>query len=173
MFTALPKDIAGLWGMPHHGRGIVRHGVRNERSRRIAMITLREIFEVTPTTTRVNVTAREEDLRFIHKWIIGEKAPHITMYLRHDILNGKLSDIALKINVHHDVDRRGMSKTGWGLRDQTIPKELLDAEITRLSMRCADGVSYEVNVDIILQKLTAEKVKAELKQYEREAVDQP
>lgn len=131
-------------------------------------MTIRDIAKVTWTITRLDITAREENTRFLHRWIIGEKAPFVGQGgLFWDIANGKVSDIEKKINVHNSRKANGQPEIGWGLNDTALPAELLDAEITHLGMRCRDGVEYEVTVDIALSSLTVEMLKSQLGQYER------
>lgn len=131
-------------------------------------MTIRDIAEVTWTITRLDVTARDENLHYLHRWFIGENAPYVGHgSLFWDIAKGKVSDIEKKINVHNNRKKNGQPEMGWGLDDAAIPAELLDAEITRLGMRSRNGIEYEVAVDVILPLLTVEMLKSQLEQFER------
>ncbi len=131
-------------------------------------MTIRELAKVTWTITRLDITARDENTCYLHRWIIGEAAPFIGYGgLFWDIAKGKVSDIEKKINVHGNRKTNGQQETGWGLDEAALPAELLNAEITCLGMHCRDGVEYEVSVDIALPALTAEMLKAQMGQFER------
>jgi hypothetical protein len=131
-------------------------------------MTIRDLAEVTWTITRLDITARDMAGAYLHRWIIGEKEPFVGHgKLLWDIAAGRASDIAKKINVHNNKKGNGQPEMGWGLDLESIPAELLDAEITRLGMRCRDGIEYEVYVDISLPDLAVEMVKSQLEPYER------
>lgn len=132
-------------------------------------ITIRNIADVTWTITRLDITARDEESRYLHRWIIGENAPHVGHgKLFWDIATGKVSDIKKKINVHNNQKKNGQPEIGWGIDDTSIPAELLDAEITKLGMRSRDGIEYEVTVDVLLPLLMVEILKSQLDQFERD-----
>lgn len=135
-------------------------------------MTIRDIAKVTWTVTRLDITAREEDNRYLRRWIIGEEAPfigHGGLFL--DIAKGEVSDIEKKINVHNNRKANGQPEIGWGLDDTALPAELLNAEITRLGMRCRNGIEYEVDVDLIFPALVVEMMKEEMGQLECERGD--
>ena len=44
----------------------------------------------------------------------------------------------------------------WGYKDHAIPDELMAAEITRLNMRCRDGVEYIVWCDVVVPEITVD-----------------
>lgn len=132
-------------------------------------MTIRDLAKVTWTITRLDITARDDNTRYLHRWIIGEKASYVGHgSLFWDIAKGKVSDIEKKINVHNNRKANGQPEIGWGLDDTALPSELLDAEITHLGMRCRDGIEYEVTVDLVLPSLTVEMLKSQLGQFERE-----
>jgi len=133
-------------------------------------MTIRNIAKLTWTITRLDITARDENGRYLYRWIIGEEAPFVGHGgLFWDIAKGKVSDIEKKINVHNDQKANGQPEMGWGLDDTALPAELLDAEITCLGMRCwKGGVEYEVTVDVVLSSMMVEMLKSQLRQFERE-----
>lgn len=117
-----------------------------------------DISRVAWTITRLDVTARAEDTRFLHRWIIGEKPPHIKEGGRMfwEVRRGEISIVKRKINGHCDRKANGQPEMGWGLDEKALPCELLEAEITRLDMRCSDGVTYTVSVDVLMSPIMAE-----------------
>lgn len=128
------------------------------------MITLRELFGVTWTITRVELTARNDgDLRLLHQFWIGDHCdrdhlpPGMVSEWTHDRLT--LSD--RKINEHGEPGRGG-PEIGWGLKKKAIPDELLDAEIIHMGMTCRDCITYEVRADILLPALHIELIRKEL-----------
>lgn len=133
-------------------------------------MTIRDIAKLTWTITRLDITARDENSCYLHRWIIGEEAPFVAHNgLFWDIAKGKVSDIEKKINVHNNRNVRGQPEMGWGLDYTALPAELLDAEITRLGMRnWKSGDEYEVTVDVVLTSLAVEMLKSHLGQFERE-----
>ena len=134
-------------------------------------MTIREISEVTWTITRLDITARDDSTRFLHRWIIGEERPYIKPGSRifWDEKAGKISIVERKINMHDNRKANGQPEIGWGLDESAIPAELLDAKITTLSMHCADGITYEVRVDVILSALLADMLTQQLESCEEEA----
>lgn len=132
-------------------------------------MTIRDIAKVTWTITRLDITARDENTCFLHRWIIGEEAPYVGQGLFWDIAEGKVSDIEKKINVHNNRKANGQSEMGWGLDNAALPAEMLDAEIESLGMRCwKGGIEYEVTIDVVLPLLTVEMLKSQLGQFQRE-----
>ncbi len=128
------------------------------------MITLRELFGVTWTITRVELRARNDgDLRLLHQFWIGDRCdrdhlpPGMVSEWTHDRLT--LSD--RKINEHGEPGRGG-PEIGWGLKKKAIPDELLDAEIIHMGMTCRDCITYEVRADILLPALHNELIRKEL-----------
>lgn len=125
------------------------------------MIKVADLFEVTPTITRLTVTARAQGTRWLHRWIVGEGVAYETLPIgtKRDIEKGRATDIGTKINAHGDPVR-GQPEIGWGYKTGTIPCEILDAKVTALAMHCWDGIKYDVSVDIELDQLTVETLKA-------------
>lgn len=117
------------------------------------MITLRELFEVFWTITRVEVTARKHDMNYIHRWIYGEDI-NISSHMLYDCKDGLLSIIDKKINYHGD-DGRGGPEMGWGVKEKLFPKELLDARITHMSVVNHHSGEHTLYVDIVMHELTA------------------
>lgn len=125
-------------------------------------MTIRDIAEVTWAITTLDITARDESTRYLHRWIIGERAAQEQPAgIRWDWRAGRISLMPRKINAHGDCKANGQPEMGWGLKPETVPKELLDAPVTLLSMRCANGISYEVAVDVLLSALEVEMLKTE------------
>ena len=121
------------------------------------MITIREVSRVTWDITELTIIGRNpQSSRYLHEWIIGDKL-HISMYQWHDIRDGKLTAIEQKINAHGDRTRGGFTEMAWGLKEKTVPPELLDAPITHMCMTSRgswNGVHLRVDVEI--NQLTVE-----------------
>lgn len=117
------------------------------------MITLREIFKVFWTITRAEITVRQPDLRFVHKWIYGENINE-SSHMYYDRISGRLSIIDRKIN-HHGDDGRGGCETGWGVKEKMFPKDILDAPITHMSVINHHSGEHTLYVDIEMHELTA------------------
>lgn len=116
------------------------------------MMTLRELSEVMWTITHVTITARDADLKFLHEWQFG---PGITesLHMYHKRMAGKLTIVDKKINYHGDPTRNG-TEMAWGLKTKELPKELLDAPITHLSIRPSYSKETHVSIDVELAPLT-------------------
>lgn len=127
-------------------------------------MTLRDLFDVTWTITRVELTARGADQHFLHQFWIGENCDreHLPPGMIREWEKDRLTLAPRKINVHGETGGKSLPEIGWGLKNKTIPKELLDAEIVHLGMRCANGITYTVYADIILSELQCEMLKKEL-----------
>ena len=125
------------------------------------MITIRELFNVTITINRVEVTVRDADTRLLHRFWFGRGCDreHLPKGLVHEWAQNRLSLSGAKINVHGERKRNGLPETGYGLKDGAIPDELLDAEVNCLHMRCRNGIDYEIGVDVTLPALTVEMLK--------------
>lgn len=128
-------------------------------------MTIQDIAKVTWTITTLDITARDESGQYLHRWIIGEGAAPDNQPVRTkwDWRAGRISLFPRKINAHNDEKSNGQPDMGWGLKNEAIPGTLLNAEITRLSMRCSDGITYRVTVDVIISSLEVEMLKAEEK----------
>lgn len=126
-------------------------------------ITLSDIFDVAWTITRVEITARDPDLRLLHVFWIGEQCDrdHLPRGCVRRWGQGEMTLSPRKINVHGDAKGK-LPEMGWGYKDKSIPKELMDAEVTKLSMHSRDLISCVVAIDVTLQPLTVEKLKAEM-----------
>ena len=126
-------------------------------------MTLREIFDVSWTITRAEITARDPNLRLLHIFWIGEQCDrdHLPRGCVRRWEQGEMTLSPRKINVHGDAKGK-LPEMGWGCKDKSIPKELMDAEVTKLSMHSRDLISCVVAIDVTLQPLTVEKIKAEM-----------
>lgn len=123
-------------------------------------MTIADLFDVTPTITALDITARATNTHLLHRWIVSEKADEYQLppILWRELMADRLTVMPTKINAHNDPIR-GMPEMGWGYKAKSIPAEILNAPVTHLSMRCADGITYSVNVDIELDPLTVESLK--------------
>ena len=126
------------------------------------MITLRELFQVTWSITKINIRAYTPDgvrtkdgMSFIHEWIYGDNINE-SVHQRHDREDGKLSIIEGRIN-HHGESTRGGAEIAWGVKEKIFPKGLIDAPITHLIMNSRYGAhsGCEIYVNIELPELEA------------------
>ena len=126
-----------------------------------AMINLQEVFAVTWDITCAVITARREDLRFIHEFIFADPSYNVSSRQWYDIKSGKLTIVLGKINAHGDPARGGV-ETGWGYKERSIPKELMEAPITVMSMRdrCSGGT--QIRIDVECNEMTVEILKQTL-----------
>lgn len=134
------------------------------------MITLRELFDVTWSITRVELTARSSgDLSLLHQFWLGDQCDreHLPPGLVHDWAKDAITLSPRKINEHGEPGRGG-PEIGWGLKKRSIPDELLDAEIVHLRMQCRDGITYTVSADIIMQELQIEMLKKEIEKHDND-----
>lgn len=128
-------------------------------------ITLRDIFDVAWTITRVEITARDPNLRLLHIFWIGEQCDrdHLPRGCVRSWEQGEMTLSDRSINVHGDAKGK-LPEMGWGYKNKSIPEELMDAEVTRLSMNSRNGISCVVSIDVTLQPLTVDKLKAEMRE---------
>ncbi len=122
-------------------------------------MNLADLAEVTPTTTKVDVTARNDAGHFLHRWIITPREMTVGSGLRQDIREGKTSIVIRNINWHGRPNRGGYPEIGWGVDWCDVPQELLNAEGTHLGMRCSEGVQYDIYVDVRLPEIAWGTVK--------------
>jgi hypothetical protein len=128
------------------------------------MITIRELFGVTHTIDRINVTIYDparpvHDMKVAH-WLIGWPEGHkLPRCLQWDVDSGKAEAFPVRVNVR---DYPG-SDARWGLQPGALPPELLDAPVSNLLMRCQDGIRHEIDVWVDMATLTAETAREELK----------
>jgi hypothetical protein len=123
------------------------------------MITLRELFRVTWTITKAEICVRDAHGKLLHEFYLGEGCAPADLPPRawQSWSKGTLTASGRRINGHGSSTRYG-PEMGWGLLDGAIPKELLDAEVTHLSMRCPDMIRCCVSVDVFMQELTLDMV---------------
>lgn len=125
-------------------------------------MTILDIAEVTWTIVSLDITARDENSNYLHRWLIGECASeNQPTHVRWECRAGRISMMPRKINAHNDRKPNGQPEMGWRLKAEAVPKELLNAEITHLSMRSANGIAYKVTVDVLLSALEVEMLKTE------------
>lgn len=122
------------------------------------MVTLKELFDLMWDITCVNITARSENMNLLHNFIFSDKyEPSIHEW--HDIEAGKLSVVIGKINAHGDPTRGG-SETGWGYKEKSIPKEIMEARITHMvPMSRYNGEGSKLYLDVELPLMTVEILK--------------
>lgn len=128
------------------------------------MITLRELFTVMWTITRVEVWARREDGQLLHRFWIGEDCDreHLPPGMISDWTHDKLTLAPRKINEHGELVR-GNIEMGWGFKKGTIPKEILDAEVTHLRVHnVGPHESKTVDIDVVMPEMHIEILKKEL-----------
>lgn len=125
------------------------------------MITIRELFKVTWSITKLRIAVRNADGILIHQFCLGEDCSPASLPQRlwWDYQAGKLTACNTPINSHNKPTRNG-PEMGWGLEKDVIPPEILDAEVTILHMTSHDMIRYIVSVDIVMQELTLEMAKA-------------
>lgn len=123
------------------------------------MITLRELFKVTWDITELTITARAPNMRFLHeRWYAPDAERRETTHQMYDRLDGKLTVRNIKINAHGDNARNG-PEMGWGVKEELLPKLLIDAPVTHLRMTSAfasTGGGVHVRVDVELKELQAQ-----------------
>lgn len=120
------------------------------------MITLTELFEVTPTITRAEIEARNQTGKLLQVFWYGKNCnrEHLPKGYVPMWSKGMVSLSEEKINVHNDRKANGQPEMGWGYKSHSIPDELMKAEITNLRMRCTDGIEYEVFCDVVVPEIT-------------------
>lgn len=116
------------------------------------MMTLRDLFEVFWTITEANITARDADGKFLHKWIFGDKIL-VSRYMDYDIDQGKLTIVKEKIN-HHGDPARGGSEMGWGVKTKLFQNDILDAPITHMTTASRGTGAHDLYADVEMQPLT-------------------
>lgn len=116
-------------------------------------LNLKEIFEVFWTITECDITARDSNGYFLHKWKYAPKITE-TVHMKYDRLDGKLTLCEQKINAHGDQTRGG-SEMGWGVKPKIFPDALLSAPITHMTASSlAQGNGHVLYVDVEMQPLT-------------------
>jgi len=126
------------------------------------MITIRELFNVTHTIDRIDVSvydpARPMVDRKVTEWLIGWPEEHrFGRSLQWDIEAGRAEVFPIKINARDYPGSDGR----YGLQPKVLPDALLDAPVSSLLMRCRDGARYEITVRVDLQTLTVEAMRME------------
>ena len=125
------------------------------------MINLKEVFDVTWNITCADITARREDLSLIHEFIFVDESYNVSSRQWYDIKSGRLTIVLGPIN-WHGQSVRGTSESGWGFKERSIPKELMEAPITMMSMRdrCSGGT--QIRIDVECNDMTVEVLKQKL-----------
>ncbi len=129
------------------------------------MVILKDLLYILCDVTELKVWAYS-DFRLQHEWIFGEDIEE-TIHQYRDRERGVLSIIDEKINVHNDLKRNGTGEMGWGVKYDSIPKEILEAEVTHilLSGRYTEG--RELSVHIVLDEMAVQMAMSELAGRER------
>ena len=128
------------------------------------MITIRELFGVTHTISRLDVmvydTSRPGWDKLAGHWLIGwPDGWRFPRSLQYDVDSGAVEAYPIKVNARDYPGSEGR----WGLQPGVLPGALLDAPVCSLLMRCKDGVSYEIDVNIEMATLTAEACAAKMR----------
>lgn len=126
------------------------------------MINLQEVFDVTWDITCAQITARREGLSFIHEFIFADPSYFVSQFQWYRIQEGKLTIVPGPINCHGELVR-GVSESGWGYKNGSIPKELMEAPITVMSMRERyQNKGKHIRIDVECNDLTVEVLKQKL-----------
>ena len=126
------------------------------------MINLEEVFDVTWDITCADITARREDLSLIHEFIFVDPSYFVSHFQWYRVQEGTLSIIPGPINCHGE-SVRGVSESAWGFKKDSIPKELMEAPITVMSMqeRCQNK-GTKIRIDVECNDMTVEVLKQKL-----------
>lgn len=92
------------------------------------MTTLKDILELTPFVTLLELDVRQPDGRLLYHAVIG-KDYEVSTHQRYDESKGKFKYLDIDINKHGRADRRGYSETAYDIDWKTIPKQYLDMEV--------------------------------------------
>lgn len=114
-------------------------------------MTLLDIAKVQPAITELDITARDENLLYVHRWIIGENASEKPMGIWRDVQDGKLTVISESVNAFGQKKGNGQPEIGYAFRPDAVPKELLTAPVTHLSMVPVQ-YGHKVSVDVIIDE---------------------
>ena len=118
-------------------------------------MTLRDLFEVLWTITEAEITARDPNTAFMHRWVYG---PNViqkeSIHQYHERMEGKRTAVEVKINAHGD-ETRGGSEIGWGIKEKLFPKELIDAPVTHLGVMNHHNGEHKIWADVEIPELTA------------------
>ena len=125
------------------------------------MINLQEVFEVTWNITCADITARREDLSFIHEFIFADESYNVSSRQWYAIKSGELTIVLGPIN-WHGQPVRGTSESGWGFKERSIPKELMEAPITVMGMRDRCSGETQIRIDVECNEMTVEILKQTL-----------
>lgn len=116
------------------------------------MIALNELSRVIWNITRLDITARDNEGKFLHRWIYGEQITE-TIHMYHERIAGRLTIVEGKINGQGDMTRGG-AEIGWGLKTDLIPKQLLTAPVTKLTPVNYKSGRLELMMDVEMHPLT-------------------
>lgn len=122
------------------------------------MMTIRDICEACISITEIDVTARRDDLSYIHRWIYGQGIDTPPKWLQ-EMEEGRLTITECKLNYHGDRKKNGQTEGGWGVKTELLPQEILDAPVRTMHLSprgCWDGEALRVDVE--MHDLTAAKL---------------
>lgn len=128
------------------------------------MITIKKLSEVYWDIGAMNITARDNTLKYIHTWVFTPEDPeYMGKGLRWDCEKGAATYIWCRVNAYGKDTKKG-TETGHGLEDKLIPELLADAQVAHLDYgaRCKDS-GYMLYVDVVLEPMTAEAITEELR----------
>ena len=118
-------------------------------------MTLRDLFEVLWTITEAEITARDQNTAFMHRWVYGPNViQEESIHQYHERMEGKRTAVEVKINAHGD-ETRGGSEIGWGVKEKLFPKELIDAPVTHLGVMNHHSGEHKIWADVEMSELTA------------------
>lgn len=92
------------------------------------MITLKDILNLNPFVTLLDLDVREPDQRLLKRVVIG-KDYKLSTHERSDEHRGKLEYIEADINKHGRPDKRGFSEMAYAIDWKAIPKMYLEMEV--------------------------------------------
>ena len=76
----------------------------------------------------------------------------------HDRIDGKLTLVDIKINMHGTVKKNGQTEIGWGVNDKLIHKALITAPVRHLNVINYSSDELEVYADVELSKQKVEEL---------------
>ena len=92
------------------------------------MITLKDILNLNPFVTLLDLDVRGTDARLLKRVVIG-KDYKLSMHERDDERKDRLEYIEADINKHGRPDKRGFSEMAYAIDWKAIPKMYLEMEV--------------------------------------------
>ena len=128
------------------------------------MITIRDLFMVTPAIALIDVTIYDTTqplcYRKIARLLIGWPEGHcFPRHLQWEIDNGIAEALPVRVNTRDYPGSDGR----FGLQPGVLPDELLDAPVFSLQVDCRDWIQQEIEVSVAMQTQSAESALAWLR----------